>query len=118
MFKGPMENEMADAWGRRIARDWPLMPVAMQALFMIGWGFQRASHLLGWVLLLASMVVVLWVASGSYLFGGNSLISNHPLLPMSLVLFFCAVCFRWLMPGVVNLMVNIWYYKTRANFQK
>tara|TARA_Y100001933_G_scaffold259307_1_gene308851 strand:+ start:418 stop:768 length:351 start_codon:yes stop_codon:yes gene_type:complete len=116
MIKGPIEIEMADAWGRRIARDWPDMPVSMQALFRFAWGFHGASQWLAWFSVLAGLGTLLWIASGTWLVGGSGLISAHPFLPAPFVLLLGAVCFRWLLPGVVNLMVTSWYYKARSHF--
>ncbi|WP_339145283.1 hypothetical protein [Pseudoalteromonas galatheae] len=110
------ESEMNDAFGRRIARDMPLMPKLMRCSFYFVEFMQSYKYRLSIFLTYIVMVLILLALSESYLFG-NELISDNPITPY--VFYTTATLMSyWLVMWMADVLTNIWYYSKRKNFKK
>lgn len=110
------ENEMSDAFGRRIARDMAKMPKSMAACFYVSEFLFKLGVWVGTFLLLACAVLVFLIFHQSYLGAGETLISENRFTPMIFWVFGAAILFRWVIPGLFNAFISTWYYSRRNHW--
>lgn len=113
-----IESEMNNAFGRRIARDMPMMPNAMRVCFYIADYVTRYSFCAAGILLVSGLCFIAEIISSSYFFGYKSLLSDHHFTPWVLPTFVVAILFMWVIPFILNFAVDSWYLKSRRTFKK
>ena len=110
------ESEMKDAFGRRMARDMPNMPVLMRYGFYTADWFLTKGVYLALALSVAGLTVMITVIPDIYLGLGKTLLSEHALAPWIFFFFGASVVTRWVIPVVINAWVTTWYRSIRKNW--
>ncbi|MFT5715978.1 MAG: hypothetical protein ACI9T7_000151 [Oleiphilaceae bacterium] len=110
------ESNMKNAFGRRMARDMPRMPALMRNLLLFAEGMGSVKYRLSSFCMMIVLGLILKILSESYLGFGNQLINeNDYFVYMNAVVLF--IVFYWVGLGIINFVVNHWYYSTRKSFR-
>ncbi len=106
-----------DAWQRRAARDFTRMPTGMKVAFLVRHLAYKAETFIAIPLLFAALIGLFFIVKGTWLVGGDELISNSSAWIPTALLYLCSVIFRWIFPFLCNLIFTLWYESTRSSFK-
>lgn len=112
------EADMADAWGRRMVRDMPKMSAPLRVATKFSIWFGTYHWRISGLFLIPAFFLLHLVFDGTYLVGGNKLLSDSKYLIPLYVVGGLAVAFAWVIPPILALAVNSWYYSARKHFLK
>lgn len=110
------DEYQGNAWGRRVVRDYPKMPRAMRGFFVMNHYVSKCSLLWSLIFLVATLVCMLKIVSGTWLTGDDALISESPWLILMVLLFTSSGVVRWIIPGLLNFTFYHWYRSARPKF--
>jgi hypothetical protein len=106
-------KQQNDAWGSRIMYDYPEMSPHVKLLFVINHYVIKACLVASYVFLIASVGFLVFGVHGTYLMGGEELLSDNKSIIYGAWYFLIAIALNWLIPSALNSVFCHFYTKDR-----
>lgn len=107
-----------NAFGRRIVRDYPCMPLGMRSLLIVSYSLDFARYVLQVLLMACALISIMLVVSGTWLVGGTGLISDSSALPWMGAFGVALLLNQWrILPILFYLAFSTWYHAKRHTFR-
>lgn len=113
MLALPNQYRDGDAWRRRKAQDWELMPRLMRAMFLVGLRFDAVERPLRVLSLLAVVVFLYLTVHNTYLAGGPELLSDNMPYFIGAMAFLAFPFLVGMLCILINGVADHWYRSTR-----